>query len=56
MVESIGKCYRAILVLEGDKPIKYNSGQIIFPGMQLNRKNDVFVLILDDTIEVCAEG
>lgn len=24
--------------------------------MQLNRKHDVFVLILDDTVEVCAEG
>jgi len=45
-----------IVILQGEKPIKYNSGQVIFPSKQLKRKNDVFVLIIDDTVEVCAEG
>lgn len=39
--------------MSGEKPFKYNNGQIIFTAKQLNRKNDVFVLILDEEIEIC---
>lgn len=52
----MGKILRVICILEGEKPIKYDSGQIIFPSMQLNRKNDVFVLILDNNVDICQEG
>lgn len=56
LVSSSLKIFRMIVILQGEKPIKYNSGQVIFPSKQLKRKNDVFVLIIDDTVEVCAEG
>ena len=57
-VKSIGKVIRRICILDHPIPKTNNvaSCQIILPQKQVNRKNDIFIAVLNFTHCVCKKG
>ena len=57
-VKSIGKVFRRICLLNHPIPKTNNvdSCQIILPQKQINRKNDIFIAVLNSTHCVCKKG
>ena len=57
-VKSVGKVIRRICILDHpiDKTNKVASCQIIIPQKQVNRKNDIFIAVIDHTHFVCKKG
>ena len=57
-VKSIGKVIRRICILNHSIPNTkdVDSCQIILPQKQINRKNDIFVAVLNSTHSVCKKG
>ena len=57
-VKSIGKVIRRICILNHSIPDTKDvaSCQIILPQKQINRKNDIFVAVLNSTHSVCKKG
>lgn len=56
--QSIGQIIRAICILGGPIPDTHesNSVQIVLPGMELKRKNDVFILMVSNAHQISAPG
>ena len=57
-VKSVGKVIRRICILNHSIPNTkdVDSCQIILPQKQINRKNDIFVAVLNSTHSVCKKG
>ena len=57
-VKSIGKVIRRICILNHSIPDTKDvaSCQIILPQKQINRKNDIFIAVLNSTHSVCKKG